>query len=112
MDLNDIFNLLGANEDNLHPLDPKRFKDFIDKYDMKCKYSIAEKNGETVIIEDWSSSKNKMIRVNRIYPFSMEHLDLIQDDARKGVLQELLEMCVSEENYETAAELRDVINTL
>ena len=112
MDLNDIFNLLGASEDSLNPLDPNKFKEFIDKYDMKCKYEITERNGEIVIVEEWSSVKNQMIRVNRIYPFSMNHLDLIELGSRKVILQDLLERCVSEENYETAAELRDVINTL
>ena len=113
MDLKDIINLLGSGGEDDGGKKPSfgidKFKFMVDKYEMTCKYAVGEKLGQTIIIEDWTSDIDKSIKLNRIYPFSMSHIELIDVEFRREVLEQVLEKCVTDENYEAAAELRDII---
>ena len=111
MDLNEILNLLGgySGDGGKKQNEFDKFKSMIEKYQMECQYDISEKNGEVVITENWLSKVNKTIKINRIYPFSIGHIELVQTQFRKEIMQKVLDKYVSDENYEAAAQLRDAI---
>jgi len=121
MNIDDILKMLGMEPGNgddennnkiLNDLTFNKFMMMVDRYNMTCEYTIEEKSGYIVIVENWSSEINKNIKLNRIYPFSVSHIDLIDEPSRKDILERILDKYVENENYEEAAEIRDIIGLM
>ena len=86
------------------------FDSIVTKFNLKPDFLLTRENDKILVNEVWSSSKNKNISANRIYEFDIFFLELIPDDIKKRVLEEVLEIYVEDERYEEAAEVRDIIN--
>jgi len=81
------------------------------KYGLKPDYFLSKELDKIIITEIWSHKKSDIV-ANRIYEFDSYFADLIPLEIRENVMREALDIYVSEENYEEAAVLRDLINLL
>lgn len=105
MEFDDFFNGEGFKKISFD-----QFDEFINRLELKPEYSVFEnEKGELIINEEWTTSKNKSIRVTRLYKFDVNILDSI--DKKNEILNKALEIYVSNENYEQAAIIRDIINS-
>lgn len=88
------------------------FDKIIAKFKLKPDFILTKDDDKIVINEIWSSPKNKSVSANRIYEFDIFFLELIPDEIKKRVLEEVLDIYVSDERYEEAAEVRDEIQNI
>jgi hypothetical protein len=88
-----------------------QFTNIVNKYNLIPEFFITKEDSSIIINEIWSNSGTD-ITANRIYEFDTFFIDIIPEEIRNDVLQEVLEIYVSDENYEEAAVLRDTINLL
>jgi len=88
------------------------FDKIVSKFKLKPDFMLTKDDEKIMINEVWSSSKNKSVSANRIYEFDIFFLELIPDEIKKRVLQEVLDIYVNEERYEEAAEIRDEIQNI
>lgn len=88
------------------------FDKIVAKFKLKPDFMLTKDDDKIMINEIWSSSKNKSISANRIYEFDVFFLELIPDEIKKRVLEEVLDIYVIEERYEEAAEVRDEIQII
>jgi hypothetical protein len=79
------------------------------KFKLKPDFMLTRDDDKIMVNEIWSSAKNKSVSANRIYEFDIFFLELIPDEIKKRVLEEVLDIYVDEERYEEAAEVRDEI---
>ena len=84
----------------------------VKEFYLSCDYDTTEINDKRLIVEIWSSKSNPFIRLTRMYEFSLENIKDIELSQKKKLLNKMLSDAVEVENYEFAAELRDVINEL
>lgn len=84
----------------------------VKEFNLSCDYDTTEINDKRLIVEIWSSKSNPFIRLTRMYEFSLENIKDIELSQKKKLLNKMLSDAVEVENYEFAAELRDVINEL
>lgn len=73
---------------------------------------ILTREGEKIIVNEIWSHDDAEITANRIYEFDSFFVDLIPKEIKCDVLNEVLDIYVSEENYEEAAIIRDEIKLL
>ncbi len=107
MELDDFFNADGFKKISLD-----QFDEFINRLNLKPKYSVFEnERGDIIVNEEWSTKKNKSIKVNRFYKFSIDLLD-VPEDKKVFLLEKALEIYVSSERYEEAALIRDTIKAI
>lgn len=107
MEFDDFFNTDGFKKISLD-----QFDEFINRLDLKPKYSVFEnEKGDIVIDEEWSTKSNKSVKVNRFYKFNLNLLD-IPEDKRQVLLEQALQIYVSSERYEEAALVRDTIASI
>lgn len=108
MEFDDFFNGGGFKKISFD-----QFDEFINRLELKPEYSIFEnEKGDLIINEEWTTAKNKSIRVTRLYKFDIGILDTIELDKKFELLQKALEIYVSNENYEQAAVIRDIIKSI
>lgn len=88
------------------------FDKIVAKFKLKPDFMLTKDDDKIVVNEIWSSPKNKSVSANRIYEFDIFFLELIPDEIKKRVLQEVLDIYVSDERYEEAAEVRDEIKSM
>ena len=88
------------------------FDEIITKFNLKPDFLLTRDDEKIMVNEVWSSTKNKNVSANRIYEFDIFFLELIPDEIKRRVLEEVLEIYVEEERYEEAVEVRDNINIL
>jgi hypothetical protein len=88
------------------------FDKIVSKFKLKPDFMLTKDDDKIMINEIWSNPKNKSISANRIYQFDIFFLELIPDEIKKRVLQEVLDIYVSDERYEEAAEIRDEIKSM
>jgi hypothetical protein len=88
------------------------FNEVISKFNLKPDFLLSIDGDVILVNEVWSSPKNKNVSANRIYEFDIFFLELIPDEIKKRVLEEVLEIYVEEERYEEAVEVRDSIKLL
>lgn len=107
MEFDDFFNADGFKKISLD-----QFDEFINRLNLKPKYSVFEnERGDIIVNEEWSTKKNKSIKVNRFYKFSIDLLD-VPEDKKVPLLEKALEIYVSSERYEEAALIRDTIKAI
>lgn len=99
---------------SFNDMDPESFSlgDFetvIKKFNLKPDFTLSRKKNKIIINEIWSSKKIQSISANRIYEFDVFFIELIPEQIRKQVLEEVLQIYVGDERYEEAAEVRDEI---
>lgn len=90
----------------------QEFKSLIELYKLKSSYTTLQKDGKNLIVEIWKSKTNPFIVLSRTFELNEKNLDTIEPKKRKKLLQKLLEDAVQIENYEEAAQLRDMIQLL
>lgn len=93
-----------AKEFNLNDL-----KSLIDMLDLKPSYSLLVKNGKSLIVETWQAKDNPFWKITKIIEFNRENLESLDPKERTKFLKSSLEEAVEKEEYEKAAELRDLI---
>ncbi len=87
------------------------FEILIKKYHLKPNYVVYQNEQDEVIIDEkWSSSDTDKIKANRIFKFDPLFLDLIDENKKQEVLEKVIELYVSIEDYENAAFVRDILN--
>lgn len=84
----------------------------ISRFNLKPDFILTRDDDKIMVNEVWSSPMNKSVSANRIYEFDIFFLELIPDEIKKRVLEEVLDIYVCEEKYEEAAEVRDEINMI
>jgi len=83
----------------------------IEIYGLKPIYLVYQDDTLDIIIdEQWKSTENDVVKVNRIFKFDILFLDLIKEESRLDVLKKVLDIYVRNENYEEAVYIRDIIN--
>jgi hypothetical protein len=111
MDLNDLIGDLY--DDDRRKIAPEAFDEMILRLKLKPEYQIFLDNDNDVIInEEWSSPVSDNIKANRIYKFDLDFIDFIQPEDRVSVLKDVLDIYVTNEYFEMAAVIRDIINDL
>ena len=85
------------------------FDQIVAKFKLKPDFMLTRDDEKIMVNEVWSSEKNKSVSANRIYEFDIFFLELIPDEIKKRVLEEVLHIYVNEERYEEAADVRDEI---
>ena len=103
------FNNMDDYEENFSFGD---FDKIVAKFKLKPDFMLTIEDEKIMINEIWSSPKNKSVSANRIYEFDILFLELIPDEIKKRVLQEVLDIYVSYERYEEAADVRDEIKSM
>ena len=93
-----------AKEFNLNDL-----KDLVGMLNLKPSYSLLVKNGKSLIVETWQAEDNPFWKITKIIEFNRENLESLEPKERTKFLNLILEEAVEKEEYEKAAELRDLI---
>jgi hypothetical protein len=88
------------------------FDKIVAKFKLEPDFMLTVEDEKIMINEIWTHTKNKSVSANRIYEFDIFFLELIPDEIKKRVLQEVLEIYVNGERYEEAAEVRDEIQNI
>ncbi len=87
------------------------FDHIIQTYGLKPKYKVFQnEQNEVIVDEEWVSPGSESVKANRLFKFDPFFLDLIKEESRPEVLNKVLELYVSIEDYENAALVRDIIN--
>ena len=89
----------------------EEFDEVINKFKLKPDFILSREDDIILVNEVWSSPKNN-VSANRIYQFDIFFLELVPDEIKKRVLEEVLEIYVADERYEEAAEVRDTMKIL
>ena len=112
MDPNEFSDLLG-DIDGKSVDTFEQFDMFIKKFGLKQTnhHIYFNRYNKLVINEEWSSD-GKEIRANRVYEFSPICVELIMENKRKEILNEIMDKYVESEEYENAAEIRDIIKNI
>jgi predicted glycosyltransferase len=101
-----------GDEKFLSELSIKSFNEIVEKYEMYPNYDIFREDGKIMVNEVWKSDVQPAITATRIYEFDVFFVELIPIGIRNDLLNEVLQICVDDEKYEVAAEIRDVLLTL
>lgn len=84
----------------------------VSKFNLKPDFVLTVEDEKIMINEIWSHPKNKSVSANRIYEFDIFFLELIPDEIKKRLLEEVLDIYVNDERYEEAVEVRDEIQNI
>ena len=87
------------------------FTNIIYEHNLKPDYFISREDEKIIINEIWSDDSSDII-ANRIYEFDSFFTDLIPEEIKLDILNDVLEIYVEVENYEEAAIIRDQIKEL
>lgn len=88
------------------------FDQIVEKFNLKPDFILTKHYDKIMINEVWSSPRFKTVSANRIYEFDVFFIELIPEEIKKRLLQEVLDIYVEDERYEEAAEIRDEIKNL
>lgn len=89
-------------------LSTNSFKELVKLYSMDYKLLIQSMSNKFMIVEKWYSDINPFIKLSRMYEFNEWNLLCIEDDTKRNkLLENFLQKCLSTEDYETAALIRD-----
>lgn len=87
------------------------FDKVIKRYGLKPSYKIYQNEKDEVIInEEWMSEDSETVKANRIFKFDPFFLELIKEESKLEVLNKVLDLYISVEDYENAAVVRDIIS--
>ncbi len=90
-----------------------QFEFLIDQFNLNPEYSIfINEDNDIIIDEEWSSRNKDGVTANRIYKFDIGSLEMIREDDRLRVLNQILDLYIQIENYEKCADVRDLINSI
>lgn len=85
------------------------FNSLVEMFGMKPSYTMFEQDDKKYVLESWRSKSNPFIILNTAFEFNEENLGKIESKSRSRFLRQLLDEAVERENYEEAAQLRDMI---
>lgn len=85
------------------------FKAIVDLYKMKPTYTLHVEDGKKYVIESWKSKSNPFVVLTSAFEFKAENLTKMDDKVRSEFLKGLLADAVGKEDYEEAANIRDMI---
>lgn len=85
------------------------FKALVDRYKMRPTYSLHVDKGKKYVVESWKSKSNPFIILNSAFEFTPENLSRMDAGKRAKFLKSLLDTAVEREEYEEAAQLRDMM---
>ena len=105
MNLSDLLDDLCGDDSKISV---QSFDNLIEKLNMRPSYNIfLDEDNDVIIDEEWSSPISCDIKANRIYSPSFVNIILLED--RPLVLNQILNIYISQEDYENAAIVRDLI---
>ena len=88
------------------------FELLIKKYNLKTKYVVYQNEQDEVIVdEQWTSENTEKVKANRIFKFDPNFLDLIENECVNEVLEKVIELYVSIEDYENAAIVKNILDS-
>jgi excinuclease UvrABC helicase subunit UvrB len=85
------------------------FQNMISLFNMKVSHKLVHADGNKFILETWISDINPYLRLTRLIEFNKDNLNNLEPENRKKLLKQMLDDAVEEENYEEAAQIRDMI---
>jgi hypothetical protein len=86
------------------------FEMIIEKFNLKPIYMVYQNNNDEIIVdEEWISPKTNSVTASRLFKFDINLIELINEEKRSEVLEKVLNLYVSVEDYEQASILRDYI---
>lgn len=89
------------------------FEMIIKKLNLYPDYIVYQnKYDEIIIDEQWKSPKDDSIIASKLFKFEINFIDLIKEDKRTEVLKKILDICVSIEDYEHAALVKNYLNSI
>jgi hypothetical protein len=109
-----MFNSFNNFDDmeNFEQMSMDDFDQIIHKFNLKPDFILTRDHDKIMINEIWSSPMFKTVSANRIYEFDVFFIELIPEEIKKRLLQEVLDIFVEDERYEEAAEVRDEIKNI
>jgi hypothetical protein len=102
-------NLLYGMEKKTSIVSQDDFDQMVKSFNMTCKWTISGNESGEFVLETWFNKEFPLFAITRIFDIDNELFDSIPKEERLKLLQSLLEKHVEVENYEKAAELRDMI---
>jgi len=87
------------------------FKDYIKDKDMELEINFKEVNGDLMVEETWTP-KDKSMSVKRLYIYDYLVIFQLEKYIQKEIYSKRLELLVEKEEFEEAAEVRDILNTI
>lgn len=84
-------------------------KSLVELLHLKPSYSYLRKKGKDLIVETWQAEDNPFWKITRVLEFTKENLEGLDTTERTKFLKSMLNDAVEKENYEQAAQLRDLI---
>lgn len=102
-------NLLYGMDKKTPVVSQNDFERMVKSFNMNCKWTISENKDKYFILETWVNKDFPLFAITRFFDIDNELFDSIPKEERLKLLQSLLEKHVEVENYEKAAQLRDMI---
>lgn len=87
----------------------KDLKSLVELLHLKPSYSPLFKHGKNLIVETWQAEDNPFWKITRVLEFTKENLESLEPNERTKFLKSMLDDAVEKEDYEQAAQLRDLI---
>lgn len=84
-------------------------KSLVEILHLKPSYSHLLKHGKNLIVETWQAEDNPFWKITRVLDFNKENLESLEPKERTKFLKSMLNDAVEKEDYEQAAQLRDLI---
>ena len=90
-------------------INKEQFKDLVKAFKMEPTYKLHVDDGKKWVLESWSSKSNPNIQLNSAFEFTVENIRNMRPGARAGFMDGLMRDAIEVEDYEWAAQLRDII---
>jgi hypothetical protein len=88
------------------------FERLVRSFQMECSWTTTNVEGKNLVMENWTSKTVPIFALTRVFDIDSPLFNEIPEDKKRKLLQSILDKEILEENYERAAVLRDVINSL
>lgn len=87
------------------------FYEFVEENNLKLELDIINDYDTLMVEENWVSD-NELISLRRFYPYEIDVISKLNSDMQKKIFNHRLEQTIDEEEYEEAAEIRDLIKNI
>lgn len=106
---------IGGKQDFLQDLSNEEeqeiFNDYIREQDMKLEIEFNEIDGIPMVEEIWTPD-DKSMNIKRAYQYDHFVLSTLDIEIQKKIYDKKLGILVEKEEYEEAAEVRDILNDI
>lgn len=88
------------------------FNQYIKDNNMNLEIEFSYSNNNLMVEEVWTQDNDSSVIIKRLYNYEDVLISKIDPDIKKSIYSKRLETLVDKEEYEKAAEVRDIINYL